>query len=91
MARFKIQKTSAYEVNLLDQKGDRLMSETQVNTLIDDKLGAVIDSLGLGHFLGVREKLELHTALKNHLAELSEVAEMVNDFAEAKADNGDGQ
>ncbi len=83
----RISKTDAYLVNMMDQRGDQLMSEEQVNALIDDRLGAVIDSFGLGHLLGARERLELHSAMRVKLVELRAVANLVGIFEEAKHDD----
>lgn len=83
----RIVKTDAYLVNMMDSVGDRLMTEEQVNTLIDDRLGEVIDSFGLTHLLGARERLELHTAMRKKLVELRAVANLVGIFEEAKHDD----
>lgn len=81
----RIYSTIAYRVNLMDKQGDRLMSEDQVNELIDNKLGAIVDDLlkGMGMFLP-REKLQLHSDLKAALPALAAIHDMILKFNEAQ-------
>lgn len=42
---FKIEPIDAYLVNLSDGKGDRLLTKAQVQDLIDDRFGKIVDAL----------------------------------------------
>ena len=82
----KVQVVQALSVNLMDTTEWKLMSEEQYNAMVDNELGKVIADLKLGHFLGIREKLELHAALLEHLGELHRVWEIKQALIEAKLD-----
>lgn len=82
----RIRATNGYLVNLMDTKGDRLMSDTDVQTVIDDRLGAILDTMPTCGVLGIQGKMQLHAELLARLPDLVKVHEMVQAFEEAKAD-----
>ena len=65
----RIDKTTAYIVNLSDQKGDRLLYRKDVEDIINNKIGEVVDALGI-HYT---DKLRVHATLKKNLAFLSHI------------------
>lgn len=83
--KLKIQKVDAFQVNLLDTTGEQLMTEKQVQTVIDNALGEIIDGWKLP-FVGAREKLTLHKCLLESLGGLAEISNVVNAFNDAKDD-----
>jgi hypothetical protein len=79
-----VEAVQAYWVNGHDGKGKQLMSYTEVETLIDDKLGAVVDALGFPSLLSPKEKLAIHDKLRAQLPQLQAVIELITEFEEAK-------
>jgi len=80
----RIEKVEAYAVNLMDKKGTRLWSEKDVTDHVENALGEVIDSLGLGSFFGISERLALHAALMPKLKAIARISEIQDAFNAAK-------
>lgn len=79
-----IRKTDAYIVNLMDTTGDHLMSQEEVQTIIDNKLGEIIDKWAIS--LWPREKMQLHRKILESIGEIECIVALINGFESAKGE-----
>jgi len=82
----RIQSVKAFSVNLMDQAGERLMTEKEVQAIIDNELGLVVDKINGKIMINPGERLVLHSLLMESLPALSAVYDKVQNFNEARRD-----
>ena len=84
----RIEPTTAFIVNLMDTKGERLMSADEIQTIIDNRIGKIVDRCPL--VVHPKDKTKLFEWVKGYLQDASNIDRDIREFESAKrAQNAD--